>query len=407
MRKVLNAAVIISALGYFIDVFDLLLFGVLRVKSLTSLGIPKEELVNAGITLQNWQMAGLLLGGIASGIIGDKFGRVRALYLSILLYSIATIMNGFVTNLELYAFCRFVAGIGLAGEIGAGITLVVESLPKENRGVGTTIVAAFGMMGAIAAGCMDWVISDWRTAYFLGGGLGIGLLLLRLSVAESTMFEAIKGQKGVKKGDFLALLNNRKRLGKLLKSTFLGVTTWFNVGILMILAPEFGAAKGITVPITAALSVVWFHVGMSIGDFASGMISQWFKSRLKAMRLFLAMQVLFVSLYLFMPNQSTFIFYALLTLLGFSGGFWAVFITNASEQFGTNLRATAASTIPSLVRGLFIPIAMFFKFLKTPEQLGSTVNAAAIVGVFCIGLAFWASFTLEDTFDKDLDNLEY
>ena len=382
--RVLNAAVIVSALGYFVDVFDLLLFGVVRVKSLTSLGFTGQALTDAGISLQNWQMIGMLIGGIASGIMGDKSGRVKALYFSIGLYSIANIANGFANSFEIYALCRFMAGVGLAGELGAGITLVVESLPKEKRGLGTTIVATFGMSGAIAAGCIDWFTTDWRIAYFIGGGLGILLLVLRLRVGESPIFKKIAAQANVSRGNFFDLFNSRDRFGRLLKSTLLGVTTWFNTGILMLLAPEFGIAKGIVEPIGAAAAVVWFHIGMSSGDLVSGLLSQYLRSRLKAIRIFLLLQTLFVAVYLFAPLSTALQMYVVILLLGFAGGFWAVFITNASEQFGTNIRATAASTVPSFVRGLFIPIALAFKFLKSPAQFSSPIWAASIVGGICL-----------------------
>ena len=404
--RVLNAAVIVSALGYFVDVFDLLLFGVVRVKSLTSLGFTGQALTDAGISLQNWQMIGMLIGGIASGIMGDKSGRVKALYFSIGLYSIANIANGFANSFEIYALCRFMAGVGLAGELGAGITLVVESLPKEKRGLGTTIVATFGMSGAIAAGCIDWFTTDWRIAYFIGGGLGMLLLVLRLRVGESPIFKKIAAQANVSRGNFFDLFNSRDRFGRLLKSTLLGVTTWFNTGILMLLAPEFGIAKGIVEPIGAAAAVVWFHIGMSSGDLVSGLLSQYLRSRLKAIRIFLLLQTLFVAVYLFAPLSTALQMYVVILLLGFAGGFWAVFITNASEQFGTNIRATAASTVPSFVRGLFIPIALAFKFLKSPDQFSSPIWAASIVGGICLLLAFWSSYGLKETFHNDLDFLE-
>lgn len=404
--RILNAAVVVSALGYFVDVFDLLLFGVVRVKSLTSLGLSGQALTDAGISLQNWQMLGMLLGGIGSGVLGDNFGRVRALYCSIALYSLANILNGLAPSVEMYAVCRFLAGIGLAGEVGSGVTLVAESLPTEKRGLGTTLMASFGILGAVAAGSLDWFVSDWRTAYFLGGGLGLVLLALRLGVAESDIFKKVRTQTGVARGDFFSLFSSRNRLKRLINSTFLGVTTWFNTGILLMLSPEFGVAKGIPQPVSAATAVIWFHIGMASGDMASGLLSQYLRSRLRAMRIFLSLQAVFVAAYLFFPVGNALQMYFLLLLLGFAGGFWAVFITNASEQFGTNLRATAACTVPSFVRGLFVPMALCFQFLKSPAQLGGPVPAAAAVGAVCLALALAASFGLEETFSKGLDYVE-
>lgn len=404
--RLLNAAVVVSALGYFVDVFDLLLFGAVRVKSLSALGLSGQALTDAGLFLQNCQMLGLFVGGIGAGILGDRLGRVRALYLSIALYAVGTLLNGFVQTVDAYALCRFIAGIGLAGELGTGITLVAESLPKERRGLGTTIVAAFGMSGAIAAGSMGWFVDDWRTAYFIGGGLGLGLLALRLSVSESPVFQKIQHAGGVAKGKISLFFSDSDRFRRLLYSTLLGVTTWFVVGILMLLAPEFGRAKGLAQPVDAASAVVWFHVGMSLGDLGSGLLSQHLRSRLRAMRLFLSAQALVVAAYLFMPFHSVTVLYLLLTLLGFAGGFWAVFMTNAAEQFGTNLRASAACLVPSFVRLAFVPIALSFQFLKQPGQAGSPVWAAAIVGAVVFVLSFWASFRLQDSFSADLEFVE-
>lgn len=403
----LSAAVIVSALGYFVDAFDLLLFGVVRVKSLSELGLSGQALTDASIALQNWQMAGLFVGGIGAGILGDKLGRVKALYYSIALYSLGTILNGFVHSVEMYAACRFLSGIGLAGELGAGITLVAESMPREKRGLGTTLVASLGMSGALAAGCMGWFVSDWRLAYFIGGGMGVVLLILRLRVADSDIFHRLRSRSDVKRGHVMDLITNRSRFSRLINSTLLGVTTWYGVGILMLLAPEFGVSKGVAGPVSPALSVVWFHAGMVSGDVASGLLSQYMRSRLKAMRLFLILQAVLVGIYLYAPLQLVWQMYLLITLLGFAGGFWAVFITNATEQFGSNLRATAASAVPSIVRLSFVPMALTFQWLKSPQVMNSTLHAAAIVGVVCLSLAFWSSFRLEETFERDMDYLEH
>lgn len=406
-NRILNAAVVVSALGYFVDVFDLLLFGAVRVKSLTELGLTGQALTDASLTIQNWQMIGMFVGGIGAGMLADKAGRVRALFFSIALYSIATLLCGLAHSVEAYTFYRFLAGVGLAGELGTGITLVSESLPTHKRGLGTTIMAAFGMSGAVAAGSTSWLIADWRVAYYIGGALGLALLVLRLSVSESHIFEKTRNMSAVARGNAWALFNNPNRFARLSKSALLGATTWFNTGILMLLAPEFGVAKGIPDPVSPALAVVWFHIGMVLGDAGSGLLSQWLKSRLRAMQIFLTLQVGAVLAYLFVPLTAASQLYPFILLLGFAGGFWAVFVTNASEQFGTNLRATAASTVPALVRILFVPIALAFQALKAPNMLGNTLWAAATVGLFFLALAFWASFNLEETFDKDLDYVEH
>jgi MFS family permease len=405
-QRVLNAAVIVSALGYFVDVFDLLLFGAVRVKTLEGLGLSGQAVTDASISIQNWQMIGMFFGGIAAGVLADKIGRVRALYFSIALYSIATLGCGLTNSLLAFTFWRTLAGIGLAGELGTGVTLVSESLPAGKRGLGTAIMATFGMLGAVAAGSMGWLVEDWRVAYYIGGGLGLALLALRLSVGESLVFEKARRQTDVERGNFFSFFASGDRFGRLMKSSLLGVVTWFNTGILMLLAPEFGAAKGLPLRVDPALAVIWFHVGMSAGDGLSGLLSQLLKSRLRAIRIFLFLQILCVGAYLFAPLSAVWQMYTLILLLGFAGGYWAVFITNTTEQFGTNLRATAASTAPAIVRVFFIPISAAFQWLKSPFMTGNLITSAALVGAACIGAALWASFRLEESFHKDLDYLE-
>ncbi len=405
-QRLLNAAVIVSALGYFVDVFDLLLFGAVRVKTLSGLGLSGQALTDASIAIQNWQMLGMFVGGIAAGVLADKVGRVRALYLSIAIYSVATLFCGASSSVDMFTFWRTIAGIGLAGELGTGVTLVSESLPTHKRGLGTTIMATFGMLGAVAAGSMGWLVENWSTAYYIGGGLGLMLLVLRLSVGESEVFSKIRERSDIARGNVMAFLTSFERFGRLIKSSMLGVSTWFNTGILMMLAPEFGLAKGLVDRVDPALAVVSFHIGLVLGDAASGLLSQVLESRLKAMRLFLLMQIICVLAYLFAPLSASWQMYPLIFLLGFAGGFWVVFITNTAEQFGTNLRATAASAGPSIVRICFIPIAWGFQWLKSAEMTGSPIQAAALVGALCIGLAMWSSFKLEETFHKNLDYIE-
>lgn len=405
-HAILAPAVIVSALGYFVDVFDALLFGFVRVRSLQDLGLSGTALTDAGIVLQNWQMTGMVIGGLLSGVIGDKYGRVRVLYLSIFLYSTATILNAWVQTETQYALLRLIAGIGLAGELGAGVTLVAEILPKDKRGLGTMMVAAFGLSGAIAAGFIERLLPGWRACYLFGGGLGVLLLVLRLSVAESGVFRQAQARAELRHGHILDLFNSASRFRRFSRSVLAGCTTWFSMGILTLLAPEFGAARGLAEPVSPGAAIVWFHVGIVLGDIASGLMSQWMRSRLRVMRLFLAAQAAVVGWYLFGPLQSVSQMYMLHFLLGLSGGFWAIFVTNAAEQFGTNLRATVATAAPSLARGLLVPIAFAFKWLKTPELAGNAAAAAGLIGALCFSLAFWSLAGLEDNFGKDLGFVE-
>ena len=401
---VFTAAVIVAALGYFVDIYDLILFSIVRVESLKDLGVTAAaELTDKGLFLINMQMGGMLVGGILWGILGDKKGRLSVLFGSILLYSLANIANGFVTSVEQYAWLRLIAGIGLAGELGAGITLVSESLPKEKRGYGTMVVATVGVSGAMLG---YWVGQKlgWRNAYFVGGGLGLALLVLRVSVFESGMFQQVQAQADVVRGNFLSLFTNPVRLGKYLRVLLIGVPLWFVVGILVTLAPEFGRALGLQGEVTAGLAVFWCYFGLVFGDFMSGALSQLWHSRNKALKVFLVFCAVLVAVYLFgIRGASPTTFYGVCFVLGMSVGFWALFVTVAAEQFGTNLRATVATTAPNFARGAVVGLVPAFKYLS--GELGFLTGAAVLGGATLV-LAFWAVSTLPESYGKDLDYVE-
>jgi MFS family permease len=401
---IFTAAVIVAALGYFVDIYDLILFSIVRVDSLKSLGITApQQLTDQGLFLINMQMGGMLLGGILWGVLGDKKGRLSVLFGSILLYSLANIANGFVTTIDQYAWLRLIAGVGLAGELGAGITLVSESLPKEKRGYGTMIVATIGVSGAMLAFLVAKV--GWQNAYFVGGGLGLALLLLRVSVFESGMFQQVQAQSDVSRGNFLSLFTNAARLGKYLRILLIGVPLWFVVGILVTLAPEFGRALGLTGEVTAGLAVFWCYFGLVFGDFFSGALSQIWHSRNKALQLFLAFCAVLVGVYLFGVQGATpTVFYAVCFVLGVSVGFWALFVTVAAEQFGTNLRATVATTAPNFARGAVVGLVPAFKYLS--GALGGIIPGAAVLGGLSLLVAFWAVSTLPESYGKDLNYVE-
>lgn len=402
--KILNAAVIVAALGYFVDIYDLLLFGFVRVKSLTDLGYSGQDLTDKGLSLQNWQMFGMLVGGILWGILGDKRGRVRVLYFSIALYSVANILNGFASGYTDYAVYRFIAGIGLAGELGAGITLVAEVLPKHKRGIGTMVVASIGLSGALLA----WVIErnfGWRDCYFIGGGLGILLLLLRVSVSESGIFRQLQQKDHISRGNFLALFTSWDRLTRFLRCIFIGTSTWFVIGVLVFFSPEFGKAKGLD-GILASNAIAIAYIGLIVGDLASGLLSQVLRSRVKVMAIFLTLDVLAVLAYLGLPFSSPEMFYLSHFVLGVSVGFWVIFVTIGAEQFGTNLRSTVATSVPNFARGMQVPINESFKYLKGAAVTGSVITAGYIVGAVCLGIAFIALWGMKDTFDQDMDYVE-
>ncbi len=404
LREILQPAVIVGALGYFVDIYDLTLFMIVRKPSLTDLGFSGQQLVDLGIHLANLQMIGMLVGGIIFGIYGDRRGRVSLLFGSIILYSVANILNGFVTELWQYEVLRFIAGVGLAGELGGSITLVSEILSKENRAWGTTIVATVGVSGAVVGG---WVAQhmDWRTAYFLGGGLGLALLLLRVSVAESGMFTALHAPAaaGVKRGQFLALFTSVPRFLKYLRCILIGVPTWFVIGVLVAFSPEFAKLLGVQGEVVAGLAVSTAYLGLTVGDFASGALSQLLGSRRRVVGGFLALTLAGILAYLLVPGLPAAGFYGIIFFLGLGIGYWALFVTIAAEQFGTNIRSTVATTVPNFVRASLVPITLSFGLLK--DAVGM-IPSALIVGVVCLAIAAWALAGLEETHGKDLDYLE-
>ncbi|MDX1940251.1 MAG: MFS transporter [Saprospiraceae bacterium] len=400
-QSIIVSTVVVAALGYFVDIYDLLLFSIVRVQSLRDIGVADTDLLNIGLSLLNWQMMGMLIGGIAWGVLGDKRGRLSVLFGSILLYSLANIANGFVESVEQYKWLRLIAGVGLAGELGAGITLVSEVMSKEKRGIGTTIVATVGIMGAVVAYFVasSW---DWRTAYFVGGGLGLALLVLRISVYESGMFKNVQKME-VDRGNFIKLFTNRDLFLRYLKCILIGLPTWYVVGILVTAAREFSQAYGMEETADPGRAVMWCYTGLTIGDLSSGLLSQLLKSRKKAMYIFLTISTATIIFYLMSVNISLDFFYFKTFILGFGVGFWAIFVTIASEQFGTNIRATVTTTVPNFARGSLVPISMAFAFFQNYTSL---VGSAFIVGGICMLIAFIALSTMQETFHKDLDYLE-
>ncbi len=415
--------VIVAALGYFVDIYDLLLFSIIRVKSLRSLGLTDALIDTQGKFIIGIQMIGLLIGGILWGVLGDKKGRLSVLFGSIVLYSLANIANGFVHTVNQYALARFIAGIGLAGELGAGITLVSELISKEKRGKATSIVAGIGLTGAVAAyfvahsfewiaqgnsGLSTWAAEqvaksqDWRICYFIGGGLGLMLLLLRVSVFESGMYKSIQHAQ-VAKGNFFMFFNNRKRFKKYLLAILVGLPTWYVIGVLISFSKEFAERFGIKEPVDPGKSVMLAYVAISVGDLLIGFISNWLGSRKKALYIFYSLTVISIAMYFFQDGGTATGMYAICMLMGFGTGFWALFVTMAAEHFGTNLRATAATTVPNMVRGSLPLILWIFANLQGPF---SYINAAAITGVLVMGVSLTAVFMTEETFGKDLNFME-
>jgi MFS family permease len=407
IKHLLSLPVIVAALGYFVDIYDLLLFGVVRVPSLQSMGISLEE---AGTSIQDWQMFGLMIGGVLWGVLGDKKGRLSVLFGSILVYSLANIACGllphvnFMDKITAYSALRLIAGVGLAGELGAGITLVAESLPKELRAIGTSIVAGFGLLGAVVANFTVELSGDWTVAYFIGGAMGIMLLIFRIGVAESGIFKEVASNSELSKGNFLSFFTSKERFIKYIKCIAIGLPTWFCIGILAFLANEFSEELHLSGPLNPGKAIMWAYIGISAGDFLSGFISQWLKSRKKAIFWMLMFTVVGVLLMLFSSYTSPSMYYFYCVWLGLGTGYWAMFVTMGAEQFGTNIRATAATTIPNMVRGMLIPMNfLFYYFISTSS---SKIIAAIIIGLIAFALAIYSTLTIAETHDKDLNYLE-
>jgi MFS transporter, putative metabolite:H+ symporter len=407
-HSLFNIAVIVAALGYFVDIYDLLLFTIVREPSLKGLGVDLtngKAVLAASTKIINWQMVGLLIGGIIWGIMGDKKGRLSVLFGSIILYSVANFITGYVQTTDQYAYARFVAGIGLAGELGAGITLVSELLPKTKRGIGTSLVAGIGLFGAVFAYFTYKVTDDWRLCYKIGGGLGIALLFLRISVAESGMFKQVKEQN-VKRGNLLMFFTNGTRFKKYILAILIGLPTWYVIGILVNYSNRFATAFYGDNKIESGRAIMYAYAAIAIGDIAVGFVSQYFKSRKKALYLFYFFTIISGILFFSGAVQNDTVMYIACAALGFSTGFWAIFVTMGAEQFGTNLRATAATTIPNMVRGALPVINMLFLDVFQKSLHWDIVKSGIVTGVLVMAITLVAAYFTEETFHKDLNYVE-
>lgn len=416
VQKNINKLIIVAALGYFVDIYDLLLFGVERTASLDEI-LPEQYIgisdavlkqLNAiyGKLLLNWQMAGMLVGGVFWGILGDKKGRLSVLFGSILVYSIANIVNGMIHSTDAYIVLRFISGFGLAGELGAGITLVSESMTKEKRGYGTMIVATVGVFGAVVAGFMGEVITNWRYSFYLGGAMGLALLFLRIGVYESGMFYTVKEETAIKKGNILQLFSHKQSIIKYACIIFVTVPVWYVMGTLVLFSPELSELLKLPEKsISAGRSIMFAYAGITVGDIASGLISQLLKSRKKALAIFLSLTTLGVVLYFSLGGKSVTVFYSIIVFIGFATGYWAVFISTASELFGTNIRATATTTAPNFVRASTIFITILLNFIISVFAVDKLL-ATKITGAIIISIGFLALYYLEETFGKDLNYVE-
>jgi putative MFS transporter len=398
--------VIVGSLGFFVDIYDLLLFSIVRKSSFRDLGVAASDMKNIGENIISWQMLGLTIGGIVWGIIGDKKGRKNVLFGSILLYSLATFGNGFVTNIDQYTMLRFIAGIGLAGELGASITLTSELLPKEKRGIAAAIIATSGVMGTVTAYFVHYLSDEnWRLCYFIGGVMGIALLFLRVSVLDSKMYDKAKNSH-VKMGNFLMILMNRERFFRYLRAITIGLPVWYVVGLLISFSDEFATRFGI-INFDQPKALMLQYVALVFGDMGAGFLSNYIKSRKKALLIFYGiLSFFFILFFALKGGGSAFNMYLLCMGLGFGSGISVLYITMSAEQFGTNLRATAAISIPNLVRGFLPLILLLFKFLRGSSMLNNYVTAAWVTGVIVLAIGLVSVFFTHETFGKELDFIE-
>ncbi len=406
-KKGITLLIIVAALGYFVDVFDLLLFGMVRVGSLRGLGVEEGMLEKIGLRLDNYQMAGMIIGGIFWGILGDKKGRLSVLFGSIVTYSIANSLNAFIHTIPQYELLRFVAGFGLAGELGAGVTLVNESLSKEKRGIATAFIAGFGVLGAVFGCLLVLWIKDWRMCYLIGGGMGFALLILRISVYESGMYLSVK-EKTQNLGNFSILFKDRKKFIRYCSIIALAIPIWYVVQLYAKYSPELADALGLKYPDmkeVAIYSIMAIYSGLTLGDLSCGLLSNYLKSRKKAILIYLILLITFIALFWIIGSINMTFFYGMIFMLGIGIGYWAVFMMTAAESFGINIRSTVTNTAPNFVRGSIIGINLLYVTLKTNFGF-STLSANLMVGTICISLALLAWTQLEETFGKDLNYIE-
>lgn len=398
LKPALNIVVIVAGLGYFVDLFHITLFGVVRISSLTSLGITDpDELMKAGVLSYNAQMIGMMIGGLFWGILGDKIGRYIILTVPIVMYSAGSIANIFAWDANSYAICRLITGIGLAGELGAAITLVSESLPKETRGVGTTIVATLGLLGSVFAGFFGQLM-DWKTAYIAAGIMGFVLLAVRLKVLDRAVVDKNKNS-AVNRGNFSILFTKGRGL-RYLKCILIGIPVYYITGVMFTFAPELTKSMNIQGTVTAGNTLLWGTIGLTTGDFISGMLSQVLRSRNKAVMICLVSALVGCLIYLNLTGVTPFWINLMCFFIGSAAGYWAVLVTLSAEQFGTNIRATVATTVPNFVRGAAALVVSLFAYLK---GYFGVVQSATLVGGVLFILALVSLFTLEETFGKDLN----
>ncbi|MDI9359055.1 MAG: MFS transporter [Phycisphaerales bacterium] len=410
-EQLFSIALVICSLGYFIDVFDIIIFSIYRLQSFKDLGIDLNDhtyILHITSKILNYQMCGALLGGIFWGIMGDKKGRLKVLYFSIALYSVACFLTAFIHSIEVYAILRLITGIGLAGEIGIGVTLLSELLPQKKRGLAAGIMASVGILGGIGAYLSYKFHIQWRFAYALGGTLGFMLLIIRSTMQESALFETVHKQVAIKKGNLLFIVNNWERLKKYLLLLGLSMFPWFAIGILITSSEQFAKLlfPNNTTNYDPAIAVVLCYIGYAVGDIVVAILSQQVQSRRKAIALFIGLQLIMTILYFSNFNNSNTHMYLCCLLIGIGGGYWSMFLVIASELFGTNLRATVATTIPNFARGSFLLTNFLFQVVGIKWLHLSMLQSALYLAIAISILNFICIALIPESFSKDLDYVE-
>lgn len=391
--------VLVVALGYYVDAYDLLVMSAVRKPSLLSLGVPESETLNIGLSLLNYQLVGLMIGGVMWGVIADKYGRKKALFGSILIYSFANIANGYINSVNMYYWLRIIAGFGLAGELGVGISLITENVAKERRTISTAIVSFFGMLGASTGGWFGSIF-EWQNCFLIGGFAGLLLLLLRLKVEESVMFNEIK-DKNVSKGNIWMIIKNPKTLLTYFFCTLAGAASILFIGVFIQSTPELG--KLFNLNITAGIALIWYYLGASVSEIIAGLLSKLLKERKAPIYIFYAISLLAITNFCVNVPNSPYFFYLNCLFLGFGLGWWSQLITLSAELFGINVRATAATSIPTFARAWNIPFSNIFK--QNIPNLG-IVNSAFGIGVIVVSLAIISITMVKETFENDANFIE-
>lgn len=403
---IFSLPVIVGALGFFVDIYDLQVFAITRIASLKELGVADDAAKSVGESIIGWQMIGLVIGGILWGILGDKKGRTSVLFGSIFLYSVATIANGFVQDITTYTILRFVAGLGLAGELGASITLTSEMLPKQKRGLAAALIATSGVMGTIVAYFVQKLSGgDWRLCYFIGGGMGLALLFLRMKVFDSGLYNMAKTE-GVKMGRLSMIFTNKERFVRFSRAILIGLPVWYVIGILITFSNEFAKEfkiEGFDQPKSLMLQ----YVALAFGDMSAGFLANYLKSRKKTLYIYYTiLTIVIAAFFISEGGGSATNMYLFCMALGFGAGISVLYITMSAEQFGTNLRATAAISIPNLVRGFLPVMLILFQLLRSKSVFNDYITGAWVVGIIVLVCSWLAVYYTKETFGKEMDFVE-